>query len=142
MEAMTEMLKSHPQKPSRHADLIAQVIQACYECAQVSVGCADACLAEESVANLRDCIRLNLNCADICTATGKLVARQTRPDAKLWQAMLNACIQACRSAAAECAKHQDKHEHCRICREVCERCADLCQQALSAYPEGGAEARH
>jgi len=142
MDPIQEMLGSHPQKPGRHFDVIAQVIRCCYECAQVCLSCADACLAEEKVADLRECIRLDLDCADICSATGRLVTRQARPDSELWRATLEACIQACRSCAAECARHEDRYEHCRICREACERCADACQQALSAYPEGGAEASH
>ena len=97
---------------------------------------------EENLADLRQCIRLNLDCADVCGATGRMVARQARPEPNLWRAMLEACAQACRSCAEECRKHEGKHEHCRICREACERCERACRDALSAMPQGGAESRH
>lgn len=142
MVSMNEMLQSHPQKPTRHLDAIAQCVAATYECAQVNIACADACLAEERVAELRDCIRLNLDCADICAATGRMAARQASPQPEMWRSVLQACIQACRSTAAECAKHESQHEHCRYCKEACERCIEACQRVLDAYPEGGAEATH
>lgn len=142
MSAITEMLRTHPQKPTRHFDEVAACIAACFECEQVCIACADACLGEEQVAMLRECIRLDLDCADLCGATGRLIARQARPDPALWRATLEACAQACRSCAAECAKHQDRHEHCRVCREVCARCEEACRRALAALPSGGAESRH
>ncbi|HCF57854.1 MAG TPA: four-helix bundle copper-binding protein [Myxococcales bacterium] len=142
MTAMSELLKTHPQKPTHHFDEITACIEACFECEQVCVGCADACLAEQRVAELRECIRYNLDCADLCAATGRLIARQARPDPSLWRTTLEACAQACRSCAAECAKHQDRHEHCRVCREVCERCEQACTRALQAMPTGSAESRH
>ena len=142
MSAMTEMLRTHPQKPTQHFDEVAAVIAACFECEQITITCADACLAEENVTPFRQCIRLNLDCADICSATGRMTARQARPEPGLWRSLLEACIQACRSSAAECAKHEKEHEHCRICKEACERCEQACIQALSAMPAGGAESRH
>lgn len=45
-------------------------IEACFECGQTCTACADACLAEDMVAELRTCIRLNLDCADLCVTTG------------------------------------------------------------------------
>ncbi|WP_373046909.1 four-helix bundle copper-binding protein [Vulgatibacter sp.] len=142
MSALTEMLRSHPQKPTTHFDAIARCIEACFECEQICVTCADACLAEEQVGMLRECIRLNLDCADLCGATGRLISRQARPEPALWRATLEACAQACRSCAEECAKHQDRHEHCRICKESCERCERACRDALQQMPSGGAESRH
>lgn len=60
--------------------------------------CADACLAEDAVADLRNCIRLNLDCADICTATGHLLSRRTGQNLTTVKAVLEAyrrCEQAC-----------------------------------------------
>jgi hypothetical protein len=142
MSAMNEMLRTHPQKPTHHFDVVAACIAACFECEQICVTCADACLGEEQVGMLKQCIRLNLDCADLCGATGRLIARQARPDPDLWRATLEACAQACRSCGAECAKHQDRHEHCRICKEACERCERACRDALAALPAGGAESKH
>ena len=142
MTAMTEILQAHPQKPTHHFDEVAACIAACFESEQVCIACADACLAEERAGELRECIRYNLDNADLCTATGRLIARQARPDPSLWRATLEACIQANRSCAAECAKHQDRHAHCRIARESCERTEQACSRALQTMPTGGAESRH
>lgn len=144
MNPITDMLQTHPGKPTQHFEEVDAAIQACFECAQITTVCADACLAEndEDLAMLRECIRLDLDTSDICVATGRLIARQARPDPALWRAALESCIQACKSCAAECAKHQDRHDHCRVCREACERCAQACQSALDAIPQGGAETRH
>jgi hypothetical protein len=45
---------------------LAQAVQSLQECAVVCTVCADACLTEAMVAELRRCIRLNGNCACIC----------------------------------------------------------------------------
>lgn len=142
MNALTEMLRSHPQRPSTHFDEVLAAIAACFDCAQACTMCADACIAEEEVADLRECIRLNLDCGDLCNATGRLIARQARPEPALWRATLEVCIEACRSCAAECARHEARHEHCRICKEACERCERACRAMIEALPEGGAESRH
>lgn len=142
MAAVPEMLQTHPQKPTTHFDEIRAAIEACFETAQTATICADSCIGEENIAELRECIRLDLDCAEFCAATGRLIARQTHPQPDFWRAALQACIQACRSCAAECAKHAAHHEHCRINQESCERCMAACQRLLDVLPEGGAETRH
>lgn len=144
MDSTTEMLQTHPAKPTTHFEVVNAAIQACYDCAQATTLCADACLSEkaEDIENLRECIRLDLDASDFCIATGRLIARQARPVPELWRAALQACIQACKACAEECARHEDRFDHCRVCREACERCVEACQAALDAIPEGGAETRH
>ena len=51
------------------------------------------------------CIRDCNDCADVCLATARIISRFTRTDFKLAGAQLRACIQACQSCGAECAKH-------------------------------------
>lgn len=139
---VSEMLTTHPQKPSHHFDEVTAAIEACFDCVQINTMCADACIGEESVAELRECIRLNLDCADFCDATGRLISRQAEPVPSLWRAALEACIEACKTTAAECAKHESRHEHCRVCKEACQRCMQACQALLQALPEGSAESTH
>lgn len=92
--------------------------------------CADACLSEETVADLRKCIRTNLDCADICETTARVLSRHTNYDANLTRAVLQACAQACKSCGDECAEHAEMHEHCRVCAEACRRCEDACNRLL------------
>jgi len=138
METMTErLLKTHPQRPTKHFDAVAACLSACRDCEEACTLCADACLGEENVARLRQCIRICLDCADVCATTERLVARQAAPDPQLWRLALDTCARACRVCADECRKHEGMHEHCKICREACESCERACLDVLAAYPSGG-----
>ncbi|MEX0759736.1 MAG: four-helix bundle copper-binding protein, partial [Tistlia sp.] len=101
-----------------------------YRCAQACTSCADACLAEESVADLRQCIRSDLDCATICTATGEAASRRTGSNEALLRELLEVCRSACRTCAEECERHAGMHEHCRICAEACRSCEAACADAL------------
>jgi hypothetical protein len=82
------------------------------------------------VAELVRCIRLNNDCADVCTATGRIIARLTEPDASLINAQLQACIEACRVCTEECERHADMHEHCAVCAESCRACQRACERLV------------
>src|SRR5690625_760160 len=118
MHHTAEMLRTHPSPTTVNQDALKACIEACYDCAQACTGCADACLAEENVTALVHCIRLNQDCADICETTGRLISRQTEPDWTVIRTQLEACIQACSKCGAECARHADHMEHCRVCAEA------------------------
>ncbi len=124
----SQMLQAHPAGSAQQG--FAQAIDALYACAQACNSCADACLGEEHVNDLRRCITLDLDCADICLATAAVLTRQTQPDAALRRRLLEACIEACRLCAEECERHAQMHEHCRICAEACRACAEACQSTL------------
>jgi len=127
------MLASSPAPiPGVDVGLLASVAQSAFDCAQACTACANACLAEPSVADLVRCIRRNLHCADVCDATGRLVSRQESPE--LARAILEACLIACRLCAEECGAHAEMMTHCRICAEACRSCADACQELLAALP--------
>lgn len=125
-----EMIATHPDVRGNVNQALIEAIEASYECAQTCTSCADACLAEEMVAQLRQCIRLNLDCADICAVTATLGNRRTGSDEEVIRKMLDACVTVCRLCAEECARHASKHEHCRICADSCRRCEMACQKAL------------
>ena len=72
-----QMIASHPHVQGGTADRLLRCIEECYGCAQTFTSCADACLAEDMVDQLRQCIRLNLDCADICAAAGSITSRRT-----------------------------------------------------------------
>lgn len=129
----SEMLQTHPQVETVAVDRQALIdcIEACYRCAQTCTACADACLGESMVEELVACIRLNLDCADVCAATGNLLSRQTSANWQLIQAQLRACATACQLCGAECERHADMHEHCRVCAEMCRQCEDACRRLLN-----------
>jgi hypothetical protein len=127
-----EMLTAHPEDIEVEADVLREAIEALLDCAQTCTACADACLAEDGVADLRRCIRTDLDCADICATTARVLSRRGDRDAEAVEALVRACEVACRNCAAECAQHAEHHEHCRVCSEVCARCADACAALLQA----------
>lgn len=133
MERVRQMFASHPNPASDAGNEAFALVQAAAECASVCITCADACLEEDDPAELRSCIRTNLDCADLCVVTGRLIARPGTQDARILRAQLEACAIACRACAAECERHGEAMEHCRICAESCRECAGACdrmQQAL------------
>jgi hypothetical protein len=131
MTHVQAMSDTHPRHDGDTADLVA-AIEALEECATTCTQCADACLSEDMVAELRRCIRLNLDCAALCGATAGILARRTEGDPGVQRAALDACIAACEACAAECERHGDMHEHCKVCAEACRRCAEACRAVMSA----------
>lgn len=116
-----------------------ECIAACFECVQIWTACADACLSEEKVANLTKCIRTDLDCADICAATGNVLSRHTCYDARITQALLEACLAACKTCADECEQHTQMHGPCKICAEACRRCQAACGQLAATLGRGASE---
>jgi len=127
-----EMISTHPHVRGNTNDALIRCIEECFDCAQICTSCADACLGEQTVAQLTQCIRLNMDCADICTATGTVATRRTGSNEEVIRHMLNACMAACRLCGDECERHAGMHEHCRVCAEACRRCEQACQQAMAS----------
>jgi len=125
-----EMIATHPDVRGDVNQALIDAIDAAASCAQTCTSCADACLAEEMVAHLRQCIRLNLDCADVCEAFARLGSRRTGSNEETIRKLLEACITACRRCGDECRKHAGEHEHCRVCAESCRACEAACQNAL------------
>jgi hypothetical protein len=126
------MLEAHPRPAIGDLDALVRCIEACGDCAAACTGCADADLGEDDVRDMVRCIRLCLDCADVCGATGRIVARQTEPDLGVIRSALETCVVACRASHAECRRHAEHHEHCRVCAEACSRCEQACQDLLAA----------
>lgn len=132
MAGAEQMLETHPRPGHVDRGALARCIEACFQCEQTCTACADACLSEEQVDQMRKCIRLDLDCADICAATGRVLSRQTESDAPTSRAQLQACREACRTCGEECARHAEHHEHCRLCAEACGNCSEACDALLEA----------
>jgi hypothetical protein len=125
------MLEAYPKSMNVDRALLARVIESIVECSQACSACADACLSEDSVAELRKCVRTNLDCADVCDATARVLSRHTGYDANISRALLEACIAACKACGDECERHASMHEHCRVCAEACRACEAACRELLS-----------
>ena len=134
--SVEQILRTHPRPPITDVAVLAACIDECAECAATCTICADACLAEPDPAPLRRCIRVCLDCADACIDAGRILSRQTDPDADTQLTALKACLAACRACAAECERHAHHHEHCRLSAGECRRCERACDDLLGAL--GGA----
>jgi len=138
MSTTSQMIEYHPRPINVDHNELVKCIQECMQCAQTCTACADACLSESDVQEMAYCIRTDMDCADICEATGRMLSRQTKPDIAIFTAQLKACEKACAACGAECRRHSDHHEHCRVCGEQCQRCEEACQGLLSAIGSSGA----
>lgn len=125
------MLETHPRRPHGDTSDLAGKIKQLYSCAQACTSCADACLGEDEVEKMVRCIRICWDCADVCTTTGALLSRQTETDQTLLRGQVQACLDACRICAAECERHAQGMEHCRVCAESCRQCEEACRSLLS-----------
>jgi hypothetical protein len=126
------ILQTHPRPLVADAGGLARCVDECGECAGHCTICADASLAEDDVRDMERCLRLCLDCADTCVATARILARQTSADPAIQHRQLEACLIACGNCAAECERHAQQHEHCRLCAEECRRCERACQDLLAA----------
>jgi hypothetical protein len=134
--SVEEILGTHRRPLIAEIATLAACIDECAACAATCTICADACLAEPDIEALARCIRLCLDCADACVDAGRILSRQTDPDADTQLTALQACLTACRACAAECERHAHHHEHCRLSAEECRRCERACDDLLAAL--GGA----
>jgi len=130
MSVIDEMIAAFPGSRQENQEWSA-CIAACLECAQVCTSCADACLREDSVADLRRCVRTCSDCADVCTMTVAVLSRHTAGDHSVVRASLEACRTASAECASQCEQHASMHDHCRICAESCSRTEAACAALLA-----------
>ena len=132
--SVEQILKTHPRPLIADVAVLAGCIDECSECAATCTICADASVAEDDVQTMVRCIRLCLDCADACVDAGRILSRQTDPDAATQRTALEACLTVCHACAEECERHAGHHEHCRLCAEECRRCERACEDLLAALP--------
>lgn len=130
MTDIQPMLEAHPAQSPIDTGVLAGLITELLSCAQHCNICADSCIEEEKVAQMRECIRRNLDCADSCLVTSAQAGRIGRNETNSFRIQVEACMTACRVCAEECEKHADNAEHCRICGEACRHCEQACQKVL------------
>ena len=132
MTRAQDMLRTNPSGAAVDAEVLAELIDSCFECAQACTACADACIGEGDIQMLARCIRLDLDCADVCDATGRITSRQVAFEPEMARPVVDACARAVKLCGDECEQHAEHHEHCRVCMEACRRCEDACNRVLQA----------
>jgi hypothetical protein len=113
------------------ANDLAEAIDALTNCAAACTACADACLGEEHVDQMRACIRSDLACADLCDVTARFLTRTGGYDIPVVRNLLEATIKACSTCGEICESHADMHKHCRVCADACRRVEQAAQRILT-----------
>lgn len=97
-------------------------IDACSKCTQACYECFTACL-DESDANERiNCISILIECAMMCQMSVATMSMGGRFSVEHCQL----CAQICDKCAQECAMFKDGY--CQKCAEICRMCADECRK--------------
>ena len=122
------MISEHPDVAGHENEALGMAVRHAMYAAAITNSCADACAAEENVAERRDCIRMCSDTSDICTATYRVASRRTGSNVALLKATLELCITACDACAEMCGHHDD--DHCKRCAKMCRECAEDCRKAL------------
>jgi hypothetical protein len=131
MDDLSRVFATHPAPASDAGREAHALVTAASACAAVCTACADACLAEEAVVDLRGCIRVCLDCADVCAVAARWVARPGKQDADTLRDLLALCARACLACAKSCAGHTGM-AHCRACADACRACAGACDAMRDA----------
>ena len=131
MQDLESVIAGSSSLESVHIKSLAHCIEMCLQTAASCTACADECLDEPDIANMRRCIRLNLDCADIVGLLARLLSRRGDPELTTLRTYLEAATSICGAAAAESAKHGADYEYCKLNAENCMDCARECDAALS-----------
>lgn len=105
-------------------------IEACFESASSSWICADACLNETEISELKTCIELCLTTAEVCAATARMLTSGEDYPYEMTMKQLQSCILASHETAEECMKFADYHEHCLISARTAEECYRACMNCV------------
>jgi hypothetical protein len=106
--------------------LLAGAISAINDCVQACTTCADLCILDDEVADLRACIRVCLDTADIGRAVSAVVSRRGAADRAVLMEVLELCLTTAVRCEEECARHEQQ-DQCRMCAVVCRRCISACR---------------
>lgn len=120
MNNTMDILSTHPHpNPVGPVNTWTDAMKALADCAATCMSCADACLAEEKVAEMRRCISTDIACGAVCHTTLGILQMQTERCMDITKAQIQAALTAVKSCAAECEKHATRHAHCRLCAQAC-----------------------
>src|SRR3546814_13717922 len=91
--SIRKMIGRHPQVQGSVNEALALAVRHMMFCSDICTSCADACIAEDKVADLRQCIRVCLDCADVCDMAFRVGTRRTGSNEMLPRATRGMCRQ-------------------------------------------------
>ncbi|MDC0887352.1 four-helix bundle copper-binding protein [Altererythrobacter sp.] len=120
--SIKEMIQDHPAVDDDYNEALGQAVKHAMYGAAIINSCADACLAENDVAERRECIRRCLDASDACTAFYRMASRRTGGNVSAIKAIGAATVIACEQCLEHCSMHDDAH---------CKRCATMCEEVIA-----------
>lgn len=93
----------------------------CFEAAQAAERCATECVEMGEPERAR-CIKLCQDVADLTTQHARLMARES----EYHQEVAAICADLCETCADECEQYEGTTM--QVCAEACRRCADSCRR--------------
>lgn len=94
--------------------------------------CADGCLNEGMVKDMRECIRACLDCSDVVDAAVRSLSRNTGLNESAVPAILSAAVAVLATCAHETARHASMHMHARLAAETCRKAEAACTELLES----------
>lgn len=130
MSMMADMMKSMPMSGMTGMDMpmMQECIEACSAASMAATMCADACGSD----GMGRCASMCMSTADVATAMMRMMMRPAGYERELMTSMMTTCMAMGEACAAECQKHADVSEHCRICASACKAMVDACASAMSS----------
>ncbi len=96
-------------------------IDACGRCAQACWECFEACLNEQDLKARAGCVKMLVECARMCEMSmGGMSA-----NARFAKQHCSLCAEVCDACAQDCNMFLD--EHCQKCAQECSACAQECR---------------
>lgn len=111
--------------PVSENDEMAECIDNCFESAQACEWCATAC-TRMGEEEMARCIELCRDAADVTTLHARMMAR----DSDYSNDLAETCAELCEACADECEQHDE--DHCQTCASVLRECAESCRNMASA----------
>lgn len=97
-------------------------IDECNKCAQACYECFKACLNEPDIGARKNCISILVECAQMC----QMSTAHMSMDAQFTKEHCKICSNICDMCAQECEMFKD--DHCQKCAQECSKCAEECRK--------------
>ncbi|MGQ0846284.1 MAG: four-helix bundle copper-binding protein [Sporichthyaceae bacterium] len=107
-------------------------ISAMQVASQAASVCADACLNEGQIKDMRECVRTCLDCADVVDAAVRTLSRHAGWEQSAAPTILRAAVAVLDAAGHESARHASMHMHSRLASEACRKAQTACEELLDS----------
>ncbi|MGB7406188.1 MAG: four-helix bundle copper-binding protein [Pacificimonas sp.] len=119
--SIAKMIASHPDVDGHLNDPLAEAVRHAMYAAAIGTSCADACVAEEHIIEMRQCFRKASDMADVATMFVAVATRRTGSN----QGVIDAAMTCLKTALTACAEECERHD-----QDHCERCGRMCRELL------------